>query len=319
MKLGPAEPQLWSRIAEVDVRATFFHTPLWRDLIVGSHVRSRDASISVHFGDGRRGVVPLIERRGRLGLLHVRESGFAGTYGGLIADGPVSTEEEAAVYDGLREWRALHCVVTRPPGAEPAEPPIGFRTQSDSTHLLDPARPLTDLQKVRWAVSKAERSGIGFRRARTLDDYRAYFRIYQDSLARWGVRTTSRYSWPLFERGFHMAGRAPENLCLWLAVRGSEVVAGMWVFYWRERAYWWHSAVLREHMRAQPMDLLMSEVVARAAADGVERFDMMPSGGHEGVVAFKEKFGAEPVPVQRLWGDAPWRRIGYTARRRSAP
>ncbi|MEJ2218937.1 MAG: GNAT family N-acetyltransferase, partial [Gemmatimonadota bacterium] len=219
----------------------------------------------------------------------------------------LADDEAVRLYEAVDNRTAFTGTVTLPPGCTGTRMPPGSQPEVDTTHILKTRSRLGPDGSVRWerpavrrAVAKAAHAGLEIRQAMSLQDYRAYYQVYADTLDRWGDHATSRYPWTLFETGYAASERTPGAIRLWLATLGPAVVAGMWVFYWRENAYYWHSAVLRSHMKLRPMDLLVTAVTEHAAHNGFSSFDLMPSGGHTGVARFKEKFGAQRVPVHRL-------------------
>jgi len=104
----------------------------------------------------------------------------------------------------------------------------------------------------------------------------------------------------LFESLQALAVEYPHTIGLWLAEMGGEVVSGLIVFYWNGRAVWWHAGTSDEGLRADAASVLVSDAIEDAVQRGSQWFDFNPSGGHEGVVYFKEEFGAERMPLRVL-------------------
>lgn len=129
--------------------------------------------------------------------------------------------------------------------------------------------------------------------ATTHDEWLDYYRVYEDSLRRWGNNATSRYRWEIFDEMFR---RRSPRIKLWLAVYRDKVVAGALCFYAPAHTVCWHSAALESHFHLRPVNLLMREAVRDACDRGLTWFDFNPSGGHEGVRAFKRSFGAQSLP-----------------------
>lgn len=298
--------EIWTDVVQRDSAATFFHTPVWRDVIRGGFPNLRDASVAYRLDDGEVAFMPRLENPGRYGVLRSWDSTFPGTYGGWLASRALTDDERLGLFAAVDNFTAYSCTVTMPPGVHAPRTPPGYHSDTDFTHILDTRRQLTE-GRVRWerpavrrAVTKARRARLLVRQAASLQDYRAYYDVYADTLERWGDRATSRYPWTLFEAGHTASERNPGTIRLWLATADAAIVAGMWIFYWNRQAHYWHSAVLRSHMPLRPMDLLVTAVTEHAARNEIDRLDFMPSGGHEGVARFKEKFGAHKMPVHRL-------------------
>jgi hypothetical protein len=156
------------------------------------------------------------------------------------------------------------------------------------------------------AVAKALRHGVTVRIAAGVDDWCAYYRVYEDSLRRWGERASSRYGWELFDA---LQRRGSPRIRLWLALHSGKIVAGALCFYAKRHAVYWHGAALSDSFPMSPVNLLMNEAIRDACGRGYAWFDFNPSGGHEGVEAFKKHFGAKPLPcplvVRRASASAP--------------
>ena len=53
---------------------------------------------------------------------------------------------------------------------------------------------------------------------------------------------------------------------------------------------------MSDYFHLRPVNLLMCEIIKHSCDRGYSWFDFNPSGGHEGVTAFKKSFGAEALP-----------------------
>jgi len=85
------------------------------------------------------------------------------------------------------------------------------------------------------------------------------------------------------------------NVRLWLAIFDDQVVAGALCFYAKKHVVYWHGAALEKYFKHRPVNLLMYEAIKSACEEGYSWFDFNPSGGHEGVKAFKKSFGAKEM------------------------
>ena len=309
----PAPEDLWWEVARACSYATFFHTPLWHKLAVDAYPAYRDASIAIECEDGVRAVLPLLDEAPLHGLGRGYVSTFAACYGDLIATGPVDEATRTEILRRVRGLRVLRAKIIGNPLAPSRESPPGFQARPDVTHMIRLDEPL-DIMTSRFSsnhrrsIARARREGVSVREATTEREYRTYYEAYLDSLRRWGERATSRYPWKLFERGFAMARQHPDHIKLWLARREGEILAGAWIFYWRDHAAYWHGAMFERAMPFRPSHLLHAEIMRDAIERGFRWYDFNPSGGHEGVVRFKRGFGADAFPLQR------WTYEGLSAR-----
>ena len=103
----------------------------------------------------------------------------------------------------------------------------------------------------------------------------------------------SRYEWKLFEIIYNLNS---SNIELWLAKYEEKIIAGALCLYSKNHAVYWHGAALSAYFPLRPVNLLMYEIIKNACDKGYTWFDFNPSGGHEGVKAFKKSFGASALP-----------------------
>jgi hypothetical protein len=305
--LRNVDDDFWLAVAAKSESATFFHTPQWSALVTSSHAGCRDVSVGALLRDGVRVVLPLLDRgRSGRGLFHHLVSGFAGCYGGLIADGPVAPDRQPELYAALLSTRRVDSLqlTENPLAASPVLPPH-FRARPEATQLLAldagwPAVAGEFSRGNRGNIRRGRARGVVTRLAATLDDYRAYYALYERSLARWGARATSRYPWGLFENGYQLGLRSPETQRLWLAEADDRVMAGAWVFYWNGHAVYWHGATDVRFAAQRPANVLHADIIRDACEREYRWYDFSPSGGHEGVARFKAGFGCTTRPL-RVW------------------
>jgi CelD/BcsL family acetyltransferase involved in cellulose biosynthesis len=294
--------------------ATYFQGPEWAE-IWSEYQRGAVAPCGrvVEFVDGLRAVLPLSRSRPYKGLLASYMTSPAGTFGGWISPDPLRSEHARSL---ARMLRGLPEITWR---VNPYDPNVGSvdvrGATVDETHVV--ALPATfDDTFRRWskgakaAVKQSEREGVEVRTARSESDWRAYHDVYVDSLRRWGDHATSRYDWTLFAA---LARRPSERVRLWLAERQGSVIAGALCLYARRHVVYWHGAALDAHFKHRPVNLLMYESIRDACARGFAWFDFNPSGGHEGVSAFKRGFDTDVRSAHVIVNRSCWGRVVYQA------
>lgn len=314
----PADDETWLAVAATCRYATFFHTPMWRELAVEGVGGCRDASFALELPSGVRAIFPLQELLPRHGRGRYLTSTFPYGYGGPIADGTLTVDEVHGLYAGAR---AATTSVTGNPYAPTAAPPAGWTGHAATTQTIDLEPGYEALRRGfskghRAAITQAERKGVSTRVAASLDDYRGYFAVYEDSLRRWGEAASPRYPWSLFERAWQIARRWPDALRLWLAEQGGEVVAGALVLYWNGHVMYWQAAALERAFELRPANLVLANAIEDACGRGGRVFDFGSSGGHDGPEAFKRRFGATIRPLERLEYVTPPLRFTGAVRRR---
>lgn len=292
--------QFWWDVALADPTATFYHSPLWNEIVIQTYPRMKDATIGMVTEDGTRAILPAVGNPSFVeGIMTQISSTYAGGYGGVIADGSLSRTHRMrmvevrtgplveklalngnvlspdTMYDGFEHWEAFSQIVS-----------------------LDPDWDLIVEQFSRGrrsGMEKAKREGVEIRVADSDQDIREYFAAYQECLQRWGTEASSRYPWELFETIWEYAGMYPEHIQFWLAEVDGELASGILTFAWNEHVSYWHGASRKAFFDHRPNDLLHPTVMRHAKRSGRRIYDFNPSGGHDGVVQFKSRFGARKV------------------------
>ena len=292
-RVRPAADAEWDAAWLASDHATWFHSRAWAE-IWAEYRRGEllPAARVVELSDGRSALLPFSEERSR-GSRRLRASP-AGTYGGWLAEEPlekVHAERLLAYLTGEVPGLAWRVCPWDPLAAELT---VGMG-EPETTRALRLDAGFEELQRrwssgPRWGVRRARREGLEVGIATDLAEWRAYYALYQASLARWGARASSRYDWELFER---IRSRDLENARLWVARLGAEVVAGALVFYAPRHAAWWHASVAAAHSSKRPMNLLLHEMIRDACEQDLAILDLGPSHAHGGVEEFKSGYAAE--------------------------
>lgn len=296
----------WWEVAKRCEYATFFHTPLWHKLAVSAFPHCRDMSFSAETPSGTRVVFPLLDqRRPFLRFLGHTLSTFGNCYGGPIADGQLSIQERRLLYEAADKLHGLVALTGNPFFVPEELPPRDFERTHDQTDLLRLNGTFEEIlsrfsKGHRGTLRKGRNRGVTTRAGTTLDDFRRYYETYISSLERWGKARSSKYSWALFEEGYRLSTRYPENMVLWLGELEGEIVSGAWVFYWNRHAVYWHGASNETGLRVSATTVVLADVIAHAQVEGFQWFDFNPSGGHTSVAKFKRRFGTEQVSFQRF-------------------
>ena len=181
----------------------------------------------------------------------------------------------------------------------PFDDPVSLPTAGERTDDETQALPLDDEFDAivkRWtkghrsAAKKARREGVTVALAATDDDWADFAAMYADSVRRWGDRASSTYEPRMMEL---LRARAGAQVRLWLARYDGRPAAGALCLYSRRHVSYWLGGAAEELFSLRPVHLLMFEAIEDACRSGHAWFDFNPSGGHEGVAAFKKGFGTE--------------------------
>ncbi|MDZ7334431.1 MAG: GNAT family N-acetyltransferase [candidate division KSB1 bacterium] len=292
----------WDHIWENCDYATYFHSREWAEVWQRySHRKLNPAPRLITFSDGKKALLPFSCHNKLKGLIHQFISSPAGTFGGWISIDNLSENHFSILFKYITDnyknivWRInpydsfSDCIKNL------------ADIMQDDTHALNLKGGFDSIQNY-WAnkkdavirkATKAKKHGIIIKKTKDHKEWKSYYDIYLDSINRWGPSASSRYSWQLFQELFSLSS---PNISLWLAYYENKIISGALCFYAKKHVVYWHGASLSEYFNFRPVNLLMYEIIKDACERGFEWFDFNPSGGHEGVRAFKKSFGALELP-----------------------
>lgn len=309
-RIEPPDAGAWDHAWRECDYATFFHSRHWLELFDAySGGAWRNDSRAVTFSDGTVAFVTLLRKPRLRGLVATYETGPRGTYGGWLSADELGEDHARLLVETMRELGNVTWY-TNPYDAN-AGVIHAAATQPDVTDAMVFDGDFDALFRTwskghRAAVKQAQRSGIEVRVAEGVDDWKAYFGAYEDSLKRWGEAAHTPYRWDLFER---LAKLPPSLARLWLAVHEGRVVAGAVCFYARRHVVYWHGSAYADYFKKRPVNLLVHAAARDACERGFRWFDFNPSGGLEGVRAFKTSFGTTEFACPTVKCETPLVRL----------
>ncbi len=309
----------WDAVWESAPGATFFHSRAWYEAWAqATGGRLEPHARAVALDDGTRAVVVGARRRVALGLARAVESSPAGTFGGWIAPRALTRAEAARVAREVGAGAAAVVWRANPYDAAMVEAARAIHGVSDDTTQSVDLRDGMDAVLRRWSkghratIRQAQRAGVRVRTARDASDWDAYFDVYRDTVDRWGERATVVYGREVFHA---IACHGGPRVRLWLAECDDRVVAGALCLESARIVVYWHGAAMRDYFDRRPVHAMLHEAMRDACERGMEWFDFNPSGGLEGVRAFKRGFGAVELPSPVVWRHAAWVRAGVRLKR----
>jgi hypothetical protein len=301
--------------------ATFFHSRAWSGLWEAyTDGEVRPDAIELEFSDGARAVLPMSLRRGRQTPLGQYLLSPAGTYGGWISTASLGAPHRdllAAYITGRGRdyaWRVN-------PYEEVDLSSVAAKVTPDQTHAVSLEDGFDRVLK-RWtkghrsAATKARREGVVVSEAEGPEAWLEFGEVYADSVRRWGERATSVYDDRLF---LLLSQMETPRVRLWLARKDEVLIAGALCLYAMRHVSYWLGAARASHFHLRPVHLLMYEAIEDACRRGYDWFDLNPSGGHEGVAAFKRGFGVTALPAPLVVGQTSASRLLSSARRLLSP
>lgn len=307
-KLSQASDDIWAQIWQSCDYATYFHSQEWA-AIWKSYTQGgiRPKPILLTFSDGKQALLPLLavtKFKGLLTLCHM--ASMDGGFGGWISTDSLSSAHAQLMIQFLTQelgtslfWRL------NPYDNLVLESEIPSH-EYDETHVINLSKDFKTLytnqsSPVRKA-RKAAKEGVWIKEASSLEDWQEYFQVYQSSLKRWGDRAITEYPWQLFQELYQQHSN---QIKLWLAVYEDRIISGAVCFYAKKHVVYWQGATLEDYFHLRPVNLLLYSIMKDCYEQEYTWFDLFPSGGMEGVIAFKKSLGASPLPCPIVQIDQP--------------
>jgi hypothetical protein len=301
----------WDLIWRECEYSTYFHSSEWAE-IWSKYVKRKMflTPFLVSFSDGNKALLPFscVKKEGLcpilMGTTRLYVSSPECTYGGWISADKLSNNHAVLLLNLMKKkfnnlsWRL------NPYDDVALNSNISI-SDDGITHAINLEKGFdaiaSNMSKGhRSAVKQAIRSGVSVRRSSSIEDWLNYYQVYETSVNRWGNRLLGeKYSWELFNDIF---ARNSQNVELWLAIYQDVVISGALCFHSKRHFVYWHGASTDAYFNLRPVNLLLYEIIKNVCDRKFSWFDFNPSAGLKGVVAFKERFGAQPLrcPIVRL-------------------
>ena len=287
------EAEWWAFVNDCPT-ATFFHTPNWYKVWKEYADYDYEARLLI-FENGKKVLLPLAWRKRLKGMIKEYISAPVGTYGGFLGNGKLNREETNQLQSYIGRFTFLR--IRANPLKEILDP--SFYTIKKFTQIIDLNKGLEEIKK-KWSknhlrsLKKGIDNEMSIRESNKKLDWKNYYDVYQDSLRRWEKNSSNQYRWSLFDL---LSRLAKDNCKLWLIEKEDKLISGCICFYQNEHVVYWHGASLESFFYLRPVHVLHHHIMQMAIKCGFRWYDFNPSGGHLGVVKFKQGFGSKIIPA----------------------
>ncbi|MGC2064433.1 MAG: GNAT family N-acetyltransferase [Thermodesulfovibrionales bacterium] len=311
-EIREATDEEWDRMVDSAGSALYFQTREWFD-IWKAYAGFKSGAKLIRFDSGKKVLLPLAHINLLKGLIPVYFLAPKGL-GGFVTDDELEEDEKKELFKVLKKMKMLYCAVNP---YDTLSNEFDRFNNRDFTQVLDLSEGFDRIfKKWTWGhysrTRKGLREGITAEVAVTEDDWKAYFDVYQDTLARWGEKTTNAYGWALFDIMFR---KKSDKIKLWLAKYQGQIISGALCFYHNNHVAYWHSATSqRFYKKLNATHVLQYCIIKDACEKGFLHYDFLPSSGIEGVIAFKAGFSPQKKPVNIYM--SPFMKISDAMRKR---
>jgi hypothetical protein len=296
VEIRNATAEEWDSIAHAAKSTIYFQTREWFDLWA-SYAGFISEPKLIRMRGNRMVLLPLAKKKFFNGMVATHFLAPKGM-GGFIGCESLAEDEFSELFKIIRRYKMIYCSFN--PYDCFNRYCVDYFNGSEFTQALDLSSGFRGVIK-KWskghysAAMKGFRDGITIEQARDKDQWREYYELYKDNLARWGNFATNVYSWRLFDL---MSESNSGNIKLWLAHYERKIIAGSICLYFKDHVAYWHSATSAMHFRKlNSAQCLQYSIIENACETGCALYDFMPSGDNPGVVSFKKGFGAEIMNV----------------------
>jgi len=298
LKIEEASSDQWDSIADNCDYATYFHTREWAEIWQEySGGKLKPAAKILTFNDGVEVLFPMSVTKVFRGMLRQYILSPENNYGGWLSVNKLSAEHHKLLWEYAT---TLNLIMRHNPYDSELQAAAKSRSWSfsDFTQALDLQQGFETISQS-WQreqgklIRKAQKAGMTLVEAKTLEDWQEYYKVYEATVERWGDKILgSPYEWRLFEFIYNLRSN---KIKLWLAKVDGQVARGGIFFYQSKHVVGWHGSGLKELFHLRPSNFLHTQLVEKACQEGYWWYDFNPSGGLEGVTAFKETFGCQKL------------------------
>lgn len=309
----------WQAIVDRAASATIFHTPAWTELTCAT-TGWEARPLTISWSDGRQAVVPILAFPLWRGLSSAASVGVDG-YGGIIATGPLSEQEQATIYRAIRR-RFRDCWMHTNPFDGPAPERVGHVWESVPPTRALRLAPLDQLrrhyhkERLR-CVRRYQAHGVTVTWWPRLDadDRSLVARLYAAECERWQAEGRSTEGLRPPEWFTHLWRHLDDRLRMAVATVDGEI-AGVELLIKHGRIATELLMVWDRRFAAQQVSTALAEACFTAAyVAGCEWIDAMPSGPLDGIDRYKASFGAEALPIGGYRQHSPLSKMLFAAQR----
>lgn len=290
-------------------RATFFHSPVWLEALVGAFPAFIGGWVTEREGTELVGFMPYIEiKKGPISDLWAMPFG---TYGDPITRSHSTAFRlierffEMSSKRGCRRAGASLLFTDASSGL-----PAGVASRTEECRIIelegtfDEYRSRIVSKKRRQLHNKALRAGVIVGKIDDREGLEALYDAYRRGSMEWGG--VHPYPMALFEELFAVRD---EGAVFWSATLDGEFLGGHIDLYFGGVAQAWQAGLLERASEYDISSMLVFSAVEEAYRRGMKEFNLGSSGRHDGIRFFKESLGGREHLYSILTMEKGWSRF----------
>lgn len=306
------QPEL-DEVARRSSQATFYHTSLWIQSLSHAFPSLDLRCIVAHDNGDIVGYLPYFVIK--KGFVRALWSLPYGTYGGPVTTGDDSVAEALVkAFASTREQRGVHEVGLVDIRNSVAA--AGFSSEESTTHFLE-LKPdfeevwLKDFDRTkRRQTRRAAKEGLDVVEAKTLQELKSYYRIYEQRVQEW--RQPNPHPEALFTRLYEQGNG---RVRLFLAFLDDNLLGGHLNFYFKDTVIAWNGVTTRDSRSMQASTLLYSACLRDACKNGYRYYNLGGSLGKRSLMDYKEAIGGKLYRYQTMRWQSMTVKMGRSLRK----
>lgn len=301
----------WDDIWKSCETSTYYHSREWAEIWQSySNGRIRPLPRTITFSDGMKVVLPFSKQSYYGGLisrysLSGASIGSLPNYGNWLRNGTLTRGHISSLTEYLLNYNNLAWRLNPfDPSSKDVE--IDKKKYSQRKIFISYIINLTQGEDViytrmdqncRNKIKQAKKNKLVVREAESINDWKKYFEIYNDTLKRWGAKALYTLNWKFFELLTKVHQR---NCKLWLTWYKNIPIAGSICFYSHYKILIWHSSSFTRYLPLRPVNLARYEIIKDGIERGYHWIDFETAGGNKGLIKFKKSFGTDEIRSDRI-------------------
>jgi CelD/BcsL family acetyltransferase involved in cellulose biosynthesis len=287
------DPNAYASLLAQCPDATPFHSLEWMRIYERFSRKAEQFLVVAREGDALTAAMPVTVFE-RLLARAVFSSGF-GIHGGPICrpNCPgIAARLVECFAKHFQGWRTVLSSVQDYTGQSGRLQQLGFEASATYTHTLTLPRRFEELEgRARQDVRRSARHGIRAARSKSVVEFRQWSKLCSANYLAHGRRP---YSLALY-RALEEQILETDTFRFHVATHGDRVVGGVVSVTALHNAYYWMGATDAHFRASAANDAVLGTVLSDCIDEAIGSFDFGPSpAGADGLVRFKEKWGASP-------------------------